>query len=432
MLWGMMSGILLTVLPAHAGPVPPVFQNPTVVSVQGASVQGSNAYAQSIAESQALDVKSKLLGSNLSLETTWANATNATPPGSSLIGFVTWINVTKTCVARSCPGASVDCDGVFVPGFFSPPSFRINRPCWILAPLFNGELFPASGAQAPNYTVTRLDTYLRVQQTQWFHPAPDEETTVANLSIIEAKHYGVNVTAYSAMSANWAVPYPQGNWNPQLTQVRYTNASQTVTTFGGTAQQVLLSWNGIPTGIQNYTISVFGTPGGTYGQGYGNLTVPQTVTLQALNETNIGNGNYQVTASWVNTYSSDFTGGFQITGSWVATAESVTLTANANPVATAVWTSTAVTVPVGTLNITNGSTVQFAVTFQIGSTFSLTSPVWTLNGIGLSWLDTFVIIGTVAIAVASYGAITGDWKSPLMAVAAVGLLALTGWVWLAL
>lgn len=416
-----------------SGPVPPSFTDPLVVSaVSDSGFQGQNAYLQVPREIQSVKVHAFVSGPNVGLRTAWVNETNATPRGSVLTGGVVWINVTATCGANSCPGASVSCDGLLVSGFLSPPSFRVNRPCWALGILFNNELLSSASDQAPNYTATRQETFLTLQGTQWFSPSKTERTTVANLSILEASAFGAkNLTSYSVPAAAWSVPYPAGNWNPSQTQVSYTNLSTAVTNFSQTPKDVVMRWAGIPPGIQNYTVSVFGNPGGSFGQGYSNQTVPTTLVLFAGNVTNLGGGTFSSSVQWTNPYSQSFNGTVQITGAWVPTATEVKVYVNAQPVQ-AVWTSTAITLTSGTANVSGGSSVVIQISYVPTSAFSFWDPVFYINDLGVNWPEIAAAVGGAALVVATFGGLTGRVRMAAMASAAIGLLTGLGWVWLAL
>lgn len=359
----------------------------------------------------------------LTLHSVWSNVTDPLP-GYRLYSAVTYVNLTRGCGSRACPPISLQCDSNFT-SFSSPSTFVIDQKCWKLGILWNGQILATSFNQAPNYNVTRIDTFLFSQASGWhLQNASTSDTLSSVVTIASGPSYGRTLT-FSNLFFAWSVAYPSGTWNPALTQIRYLTESQSVPLFDQLTTAILVEWKSLPSGPNGFVVTLYGVATNTTRGGGANATVPTTITLTASNVTHISGTTYTAVVTWTDSLAGPFSGSVIVQGSWAATAANTSLTINAQPT-NSFYSGTGVTVPPGTVNLSVTKTYVFTVTFTTNVPFSFNGAEFFFNNFALSIAG---LIGLVAVFVAvgsSYLAVTR--KDFGIIEVGTGLAALLGFV----
>jgi hypothetical protein len=386
----------------------PSANDPAVQSVVSKTAYGSNAYIVSYEVKQFLVIP--FAGSSAH-GTGTANFTDPAPSAALPYANQTWINQSKAACTEiplssgssaRCPVGTVTCAPSSHPLSATLPAvYYFNRACPSVV-YAGGPTFCPSPCYA-YLNITRIVAYLVVQTTRW---APvglsthSESTslyvTVGNVSA----HNGVPAPTYSTLMLRWAVPYPTGQWYPYATTVLARNNTTSVSPFAQYYNAIVLEQQAPPIGLYNFTFAVNGIP--FTGNHTGNVLSfdLSNLILTLDNDSTLSNGYHTETGTWTNNYPQPFTGNVSIEGPWVSLASNITIQINSEPVQSQ-WTSGAILIPAGTLNVTNGSAISILVVYLPGSLFSFKAPVGILNGLSItiSFL-TFLVGLSVGIVMA--------------------------------
>lgn len=415
--------------PVAPGIVPPNLGDPNVLTTLSAAsfTRKLNAYTETVVSRQCLTT----FWVSATNETYWANVSTVSAlsldlersaqASLSVLSNETWVNASGKCQAFYCFPNQTLCDSVDITGQL-PRSRLFDAPCASVGIRYHGPLPLGGHGEYVNVTVSRVYVFLVTVGSDWRYPSALRASTAMNVTLVTPALLnasfgyesingttipGNNETTFLS-SAELAVPYPAGVWDPLATQVRYySNASHAVTTFDQTLTDIVVAFRNVSS-VQNLTISVFGEPGGTFGSG--NQTVPLAITLALLNATMLPSGLTQESASWTNPYAGTFVGEIVTTGPWTSTAAHTNASVDGSPVLS-VWTSASVDVLTGQVNVTNGTTITISVTFAVRPTFSATAPFLLFGTLGVGWVEILAVAAIAAGAVAyAVQRARGRWK----------------------
>lgn len=408
--------------------------------------QGQRTYVDILQVQQNVTTVSFTAVGHTFMGNAYSNLSSLKMSGFTLLSNTTWINLTAGCGNLQCPDTGTfGCDGSFLP-FNFPPNVRLNKPCYAIQ--FNGTIQSLfADPFHPAYLITHQFIYANNNlTTQWVSPGKGEQQARLNLTIPQRAGFfrglpiiqtnGVHVARsswlnYSCTEAVLSAPYPPGTWNPTRTQVSYINVSGQNVSFAQVQRGIVMQFRYAPAGIQNYSVQLFGISGPGVGPGYGNSSVVTSLTLDAENISQIGTGAFQATADWTNNGQVAFTGQVTIIGSWVATAFSEQVSVNSVSVPS-VPSGTSVLIPSGVVNVTNGSTDHFAVSFKVSSTFRFNAAVFYLNGFAVTWVDLLVLLAIVLVVLVTFLHTTERIRTTLLSVTGLFLIGSLAAVWVAL
>jgi hypothetical protein len=334
----------------------------------------------------------------------------------------------------------ISCDGISI-GWVS----SVSAPCFNVTVNFADE--EVTNDQNSLLTVWRSQEILFESPITWTNVGTREQVIdKTNATLLVLNEPGQNgscgiftqcgqFTAYTIPEIVWSIGLPTGVvLNLGTIQIVWTNTSEVLPSSSyavhGNAVTLLFSnyppsfapppWNVVPLNYQDYNLTVEGvSPFNTAPQ------APTNLTLVLGNITSIGSTKYEATAIWENTYGSPFTGLIRLTGSWVATATNVTVFVNGAPV-NAYYASSYEAIPSGTVNVTNGSSIQVIAQYNSVSAFSPTTTIFFLNGFSWSLVELGIAFGIIGAIFISFAGVSDRSRSYIND--AIGLLLVVGLV----
>jgi len=429
-------GILLSSVAVGSVAIPSL-SNPVVAVAVGNATVASSSVVQLV---RSVQVANHYFILHAQYTVTF-NGTDLVPAGYTIVSADTWLNSSlPALIVRNGIYTLVrqaTCDGNTTPlqDLWLTPSFLFDSQCATLYATANHVVPFGPPSMWINFTATRIIVVKQIHEAEWHVPANGSYALTQNFTVPTPAYLGLtNLTAYENTEVVWCVRYPAGSWDSARTTVYSVNASSFVVPFAQFSNLTIVEWIDASGGNQTYIITLYGVPGTGKGPGVTGNTPPSQITLSTGNITHLTGNVYQASASWTNTYSAPFVGSVILTGSWAATASNQSVVVNSAPVPSAP-TGSSVTIPAGSINVTNGTTVIFIVTYTAIPIFSFSGIVAFLGSYGLSIDVIFFFVGMAVVVVLSYLAITrkvGPEKvrSLLPSVVAFALLVIIWTIWI--